>query len=49
MNQIAAMNADPSFADLNEDLIEAAGGIDKFYEQYANNVRNAYKSAFPTK
>ena len=49
INQIAAMNADPNFKLINADFIEEAGGIDKFYEQYADNVRDAYKAAFSTK
>ena len=40
INQIAAMEADPNFKLINADFIEEAGGIEKFYEQFAANLRD---------
>lgn len=40
INQIAAMEADPNFKLINADFIEEAGGTDKFYEQFAANLRD---------
>jgi len=42
INQIAAMEADPNFKLINADFIEEAGGIDKFYEQFAANLRDIF-------
>ena len=39
MNQISVMVADPEFMDRNEDKINEAGGINKFFENYARNFR----------
>ena len=34
------MEADPNFKLINADFIEEAGGTDKFYEQFAANLRD---------
>ena len=39
MNQISVMVADPEFMDRNEDKINEAGGVNKFFENYARNFR----------
>ena len=44
MNQISVMVADPEFNDRNEDKIEEAGGINKFFENYAKNFRQIIES-----
>jgi hypothetical protein len=44
MNQISVMVADPEFNDRNEDKIEEAGGINKFYENYARSFRQIIES-----
>ena len=44
MNQISVMVADPEFNDRNEDKINEAGGINKFFENYAKNLRQIIES-----
>jgi hypothetical protein len=44
MNQISVMVADPEFNRRNEDKIEEAGGINKFYENYARSFRQIIES-----
>ena len=44
MNQISVMVADPEFMDRNEDVIENAGGINKYFELYAKNFRQIIES-----
>ena len=44
MNQISVMVADPDFNQVNRDKIREAGGINKFYENYAKNFRQIIES-----
>ena len=44
MNQISVMVADPDFMDINEDKINEAGGVNKFFENYAKNFRQIIES-----
>lgn len=44
MNQISVMVADPEFMDRNEDKINEAGGVNKFFENYAKNFRQIIES-----